>query len=162
MYCDRCGTPTNQGAAVCSSCGRAFPNDLPAPAASRAGHIRLLGICWLALSVLRILPGIALIVIAGMGTRFLPPNLPAGVTILIEAIVIFLWVNLFAGLITSWALLSRQPWARTFAIVVGIINLWDLPFGVALGIYTLWVLLRTNSDQEFAQHIQAHPASAQI
>jgi hypothetical protein len=53
------------------------------------------------------------------------------------------------GIIAGWGLLDRQPWARTLAIVLGVINLIHIPFGTALGIYTLWVLLPAESEQEY-------------
>jgi hypothetical protein len=55
------------------------------------------------------------------------------------------------GLIAGWGLLARQPWARTLAIVLGSLSLFDVPFGTALGIYTLWVLLPARSEEEFRQ-----------
>src|SRR6266852_3303715 len=48
----------------------------------------------------------------------------------------------------GWGLLQRQPWARTIAIVLGILALFHPPFGTALGIYTLWVLLAAESRVE--------------
>ena len=33
--------------------------------------------------------------------------------------------------------------------MLGIIALFNLPFGTALGIYTLWVLMSPNADQEY-------------
>ena len=55
------------------------------------------------------------------------------------------------GIIASWGLLERQPWARMLAIVLGCFNLLDMPFGTALGIYTLWVLLPARSEEEYRQ-----------
>ena len=53
------------------------------------------------------------------------------------------------GIFAGWGLLTRQSWARAFALVFGGINLMELPFGTALGIYTLWVLLPTESQKEY-------------
>jgi hypothetical protein len=121
-----------------------------------------LGILWLALSAVRLIPGVGLIFIAVMGTRFLPPDFPAFVIGLVQGLIILLWINLVAGAITSWALLSHQQWARTAAIIVGVVNLWDLPFGAALGIYTLWVLLPTKSKQECTEVVHGRSASAHV
>jgi hypothetical protein len=163
MYCDRCGAQANQDAITCSSCGRKFGNVALSLASNRrAGHVRILGILWLALSAVRLIPGVGLIFIAVMGTRFLPPDFPAFVIGLVQGLIILLWINLVAGAITSWALLSHQQWARTAAIIVGVVNLWDLPFGAALGIYTLWVLLPTKSKQEYTEVVHGRSASAHV
>jgi hypothetical protein len=45
--------------------------------------------------------------------------------------------------------MHREQWARTVAIILGVISLFNVPFGTALGIYTLWVLLSPNADQEY-------------
>jgi hypothetical protein len=55
------------------------------------------------------------------------------------------------GFIAGWGLLSREPWARMLAIILGAVSLVDVPFGTALGIYTLWVLLPARSEEEFRQ-----------
>ena len=49
MYCDRCGTRLTEGQRFCPTCGKA-PGPTPMmPVQGRiAGHIRLLGILWLA------------------------------------------------------------------------------------------------------------------
>jgi hypothetical protein len=41
------------------------------------------------------------------------------------------------------------------AIVTGVFNLIDIPFGTALGIYTLWVLLPTESEREYREAARA-------
>jgi hypothetical protein len=113
-----------------------------------AGHIRLLGILWLALSALRLVPGLILIVVSG-GWQFLPPDLPGFVAPLLAIFGGLLSLSGIAGIVAGWGLLAREPWARTLAIVIGCLNLIDLPFGTALGIYTLWVLLSGNAEQEY-------------
>jgi hypothetical protein len=42
---------------------------------------------------------------------------------------------------TGRALRRRQPRGRVAALVLGVLNLFVLPFGTALGIYSYWVLL---------------------
>jgi uncharacterized membrane protein YdfJ with MMPL/SSD domain len=45
--------------------------------------------------------------------------------------------------------MERRPWARTMAIVVGIIALLHPILGTVLGIYTLWVLLPGDAEAEY-------------
>ncbi|MEZ4633730.1 MAG: hypothetical protein R2856_01910 [Caldilineaceae bacterium] len=46
-------------------------------------------------------------------------------------------------------LLMRKSWGRYLAIIVGILNLPNLPIGTALGIYSLWVLFKTEAVEYF-------------
>lgn len=46
------------------------------------------------------------------------------------------------GVIGGIALLRKQPWARILVLIVGAVDLLDIPLGTALGIYTFWVLMR--------------------
>jgi hypothetical protein len=55
------------------------------------------------------------------------------------------------GVGAGWGLLQREGWARPAAIALGILNLFDPPFGTALGIYTLWVLLPAESEREYRE-----------
>jgi len=47
-------------------------------------------------------------------------------------------------------LLKRFSWARILVLVLGALNLLNVPFGTALGIYTFWVLLDDQSVKMFA------------
>jgi hypothetical protein len=54
-----------------------------------------------------------------------------------------------ASLAAGLSLLQLKPWARSLAMVLGILILVRIPFGTALGIYTLWVLAPTPSAEEY-------------
>ena len=50
MFCDRCGTRLSDPANFCPTCGKTARTTPLMPVQSRiAGHVRLLGIFWLAL-----------------------------------------------------------------------------------------------------------------
>jgi hypothetical protein len=118
-----------------------------------AGHVRLLGIFWLAISALRLIPG--LILVAFASTRLLPPEVPDFVHALLPAIgFVFLFVA-GIGIAAGCGLLMRQSWARMLAVIFGGISLIDIPFGTALGIYTLWVLLPAESEAEYRSMSQS-------
>ena len=53
------------------------------------------------------------------------------------------------GLFAGYGLLTRKPWARILAIVVGILSLINFPIGTAIGIYTLWVLMQLVASEYF-------------
>jgi hypothetical protein len=53
------------------------------------------------------------------------------------------------GLIGGIYLLKRRPWARILVLVLGFLNLIEIPIGTALGIYTIWVLLKDETVNLF-------------
>jgi hypothetical protein len=123
------------------------------PVKSRiAGHIRLLGILWIAISAYRLLPGLFLFSVFGHGDAgFLPREVPFFVHGILRTVGSLFLAGGVLGIVTGWGLLERQPWARMLAIVLGCFSLVEMPLGTALGIYTLWVLLPAQSEQEYRQ-----------
>lgn len=148
MFCDGCGAQLQNGQRFCPSCGKPIAGVLVSTSGI-AGHVRLLGILWLAISAVRLVPAVAILGMLQTNFDFLPPDVPSFVPHLISLFgIIFLGVGLL-GVAIGWGLLTWQPWARTAAIVFGCISLLELPFGTALGIYTLWALLPEQSRREY-------------
>jgi O-antigen ligase len=114
---------------------------VPAPQSRVAANLRPLAICWLILSIVRLIPGLFLVLGADVATSFLPPDVPDFIPVLLHGIGIVFIAGAAIGLFAGWGLMERQPWARMLAIILGIFSLFDVPFGTALGVYTLWVLL---------------------
>jgi hypothetical protein len=112
-----------------------------------AGHVRLLGIFWLALSALRLIPGLFLLALGG--ARLFPPDVPPFVHAILPAIGMAFLILAAIGIVTGCGLLARQSWARMLAIIFGAFSLIDIPFGTAIGVYTLWVLLPAESEREY-------------
>jgi hypothetical protein len=153
MFCDRCGTKLSETQRFCPTCGKAAGTVPMMPTQGRiAGHVRLLGIFWLALSAFRLIPGLFLVSFFRNGVMgFLPPDVPFFVHGLLRGVGMVFLATGVIGIMAGWGLLERQPWARMLAIVLGCLNLMDMPFGTALGIYTLWVLLPAKSEEEYRQ-----------
>ncbi len=163
MFCDQCGAELQASQAFCSKCGKVIrgPISFAAPRPGRvAGHIRLLGIFWLALSALDAVGGVAVIIVANtIFGRWRGENVPFFLHPLLTAVGIFAIAKAAGGFLAGWGLLNRQPWARMLAIVLGVISLFfHIPFGTALGIYTLWVLLPAHSEQEYEKYQSASAA----
>ena len=155
MFCDRCGTALQQFQRFCPSCGKGVGPVPLMPQGSRiAGHVRLLGIFWLAISAFRLIPGIFLVSIFHSGFPFFP-GVPGFVHGIVRSVGGLLLVGAVLGIAAGWGLLERQPWARMLAIVLGCFSLLDMPFGTALGIYTLWVLLPAASEEEYRRIARA-------
>jgi zinc-ribbon domain len=153
IYCVRCGREIQENDSFCPSCGKPV-RDVPLmPAHNRiAGHLRLLGILWIALSAFRFAGGTIMVNIFDHG---FPPDIPPFVHNLLEGIGGTLICAGILGIIAGWGLLARQGWARMLAIVIGCIGLMDMPFGTALGVYTLWVLLPAESEQQYRRMAQS-------
>ena len=156
MFCDRCGAQVEPSQSFCPRCGKALTNVPLMPVQNRiAGHLRLLGILWLALSAFRLLPGLVLVSIFRPEMRLLPPDVPPFVPYIVQTIGFSLVVMAAIGAAVGWGLLTRQSWARLTALIFGGLSLIDMPFGTALGIYTLWVLLPARSEEEYRKIAQA-------
>lgn len=119
----------------------------------------MLGIFWLALSAFRLLPGLILVLLFSGGWSVFMPQMPSIFGMILLGLGALLSLGAVAGIVTGWGLLAREPWAQTLAIVLGALNLMDLPFGTAIGIYTLWVLLPEGSEREYRSlHSAGAPA----
>jgi hypothetical protein len=158
MFCDQCGSQLQAGQLHCSRCGKAVLGPQQVRRNRVQEHVRLLGILWIAYSVLHILGAMFVLLVgrAVVSSAFHIPNAPPelpGILQMLRPIIAFIgWIlvaKAAAGLIAGWGLLQREPWARILALVVGFIALLHVPLGTALGIYTLWVLLPAQSDNEY-------------
>jgi hypothetical protein len=155
MFCDRCGAQLLETNRYCSTCGKPVVGNMPLmPVQSRiAGHIRMLGILWLALSGMLLVGGGVMLAIfrsGGLWEGGFPPGAPP----FVHGILCFIGTLLVAGgvlvVIAGWGLLDRQAWARMLTIVLACFALLlFMPFGTLLGIYTLWVLLPAQSEEEY-------------
>jgi hypothetical protein len=183
MYCAHCGAQVMPGQIFCSKCGQAIsgaptrasmatpapppqasisPTGLPAQTSSSAGfarpsrvarHVGALGALWIGLSVVRLIPGVALGAFGHMGFPFMLMPIPAQVRLFVAPFLGMIGLLIsgyaIAGVIAGWGLLAHTPWARVLAIVLGCISLIHFPFGTALGIYTLWVLIPERGEAEY-------------
>lgn len=136
----------------------------PQPAATTPGggrvarHLSAMAICWITISLIRGLGALAVLFVAhsllpNLRLYFpearMEPPIPHFVVPLISSIGICLALFAVAGLAVGWGLLRRELWARMGAIILGILNLVEIPAGTALGIYTLWVLLPADGENEY-------------
>ncbi len=164
MFCDQCGTPLQAGQKFCSRCGKEITGLVftGAPRPGRVeGHVRLLGILWMAFSALEVVGGVVALIVGGW--VFGPDGPAAGAPSFVRPLVaiagIFSIIKGAFGFPAGWGLLNRQSWARPMALIVGVISLFfHIPFGTAMGVYTLWVLLPTRSEEEYERYQKAGTA----
>ena len=113
-------------------------------------HITLLGILYIALSASCLLAAcIVFTAVVGGGilsgddtAMFYTWRVGTSVTLLLLVLSI-------PGFIGAYGLLKRRMWGRYLVLVLGAMNLVNLPFGTALGIYTFWVLLQNEAAKLF-------------
>jgi hypothetical protein len=167
MFCTACGTQIAIDQAVCTKCGTPTSIGIMQGGGRRvAEHYRLLGILMIVYSGLVTVTGFAILLVSRVIVAHIfelphngPPP-PAFVIGIIGPIMSCIgWFALakgVAGIVAGSGLLSRAPWARTLAVVVGFLSLLSIPIGTALGIYTIWVLLSQGAEREYDQLALAH------
>src|SRR5437763_15154675 len=118
MFCDTCGTRLSDTQRFCPSCGKSAGSVPLMPVKGRiAGHIRLLGILWLASAAIHLIPGFFLITFLRPG-YLLPIDAPPFLGPLMHMIGLFLFGGAVLSLMAGWGLLERQPWARALSLVL--------------------------------------------
>jgi len=149
MFCNRCGTPLQPDYNLCPKCGT--PTARMRVVASDPGrfarHVHTLGILWIVVSALWLVPSFFLLTM-GQAIHFFPTGGPFA-HLFVPPIMFGLGAGFLlvagGGICVGWGLMRYEPWARIAAIVLGVIALLHPPFGTLLGIYTLWVLLSNDA-----------------
>ena len=113
-------------------------------------HVTVLGVLYIAFGALGILAAIIVFVaIVGGGILSGDSEAMAITAIVGPAITLFLFILSAPGVIGGIFLLKLRPWARILILILGFLNLLNIPFGTILGIYTIWVLLKNETTQLF-------------
>jgi hypothetical protein len=121
-------------------------------------HVELLGILYILWGGLFLLTGLAVLALgvgaAAIGASFTPEDAAGrlaatltAVTFIVLAGVLLVWC--VAHIWNGVALRRHGEWARAVGLVLGILDLFVLPFGTALGIYALWVLMNDQARPLF-------------
>ena len=120
-------------------------------------HLTILGALHIAFNITALLGGIVVFtVLPGVGLLSASAEAFAvlsGIAYLIGGALLAISAP---GILAGIGLLQRRSWARVVGLIVGFLELLNLPFGTALGIYTLWVLF----DDECASALRSHKPSA--
>lgn len=62
----------------------------------------------------------------------------------------FISILSLPGIIGGLGLLRFRPWARYLVMILGVLQLFNVPIGTAVGAYTLWVLVQDETEELFA------------
>jgi len=115
-------------------------------------HVTVLGILYLAFSVLGLLLAIIIFTaVVGGGIISGDSEAIAITSIVGPAVALFFVLLSTPGLIGGIYLLKHRPWARILVLILGFLNLINIPFGTILGIYTLWVLMQDDAIALFTR-----------
>ncbi len=130
----------------------------PRPAASSPNmeeHVKILGILYIAFSALGLLAAVIVFIAVTGGGLISGDDTAIFVTSIVgTSIAAFLVLLSAPGIIGGIGLLKRQPWSRVLVLVLGVINLINIPFGTALGVYTIWALTNKETEQLFKNESQ--------
>ena len=113
-------------------------------------HVTVLGVLYIAFSALGILAAIIVFTAVVGGGLISGDSEAMAITAIVGPIIaLFLILVSVPGIIGGIGLLKRRNWARVLALVLGFLNLLNIPFGTALGVYTIWVLLKDETVRLF-------------
>lgn len=168
MVCPGCSAVVAQDVHFCPNCGAqvraaqpvyiAYPPPLLPPVPRVQRNLQTLGILWCIFGAYRVVAGlIGMIVLRAVtlrtfGTYGWPFDASAAsswMSSLIPILAVYTVCIAALALLVGFSLLTRRPWGRALAIVVGILTLLKPILGTALGIYTLWVLGPSASGDEY-------------
>jgi hypothetical protein len=112
-------------------------------------HVKVVAVLHIALGVIGLIGAMIVLAIFGLagGIAFSQGERgPAGIIGLVALCIgAFIVLLSIPGIIAGWGLLAQKSWARVLMIVIGALNLLNIPFGTALGVYTIWALI--NDDR---------------
>ncbi len=117
-------------------------------------HIRILGWLYIAHGAIFLLvAGFIFVLLTGIGviTGIASGDFEAVAILPFVAFVVAMALTFISlpGLVCGAGLLRQRGWARILALVLAVLNIFNLPFGTALSVYTFWVLLNEDSSDYF-------------
>ena len=114
-------------------------------------HITVIGILYIAFSALGILAAIIVFTAVVGGGLISGDSEAMTITAIVGPTIAFFLILVSApGIIGGIGLLKRRDWARILVLILGFLNLINIPFGTVLGVYTIWALLKDETVQHFS------------
>lgn len=114
-------------------------------------HTQLVAILHITMGALSLLGALAVFTFLGLAGGIVVSQGEAEAAGILGIIAVmlggFLTLMALPGLIGGWALYTERSWGRPVVLILGALQLLNIPFGTALGIYTFWALLRTTPDE---------------
>jgi hypothetical protein len=115
-----------------------------------AKHVKILGWLHIVMGILFLIVGLivsAFLIFGGV----LSNDYDALTAFTIMAVFIggLLTIIGLPGIIAGIGLLKRKNWGRILAIIVGLLNITNIPVGTAIGAYTAYILLMQETAPAF-------------
>ena len=124
-------------------------------------HVMVLAWINIGFSALVLFMGImGMFVLAGIGILSQEAEALRVLTFLGTGAAVFFGVMALPGFAAGYGLLKRRAWGRILGMIVGVLNLFNVPVGTAVGVYTLWVLTHEQAADYFAPAAVNRPSSA--
>ena len=115
-------------------------------------HVTVLGALYIAFGILGLIAAIVVFVaVAGGGWLSRDHDVVAITTTIAVLIGGFLTLLSIPAIVGGAGLMKHAPWARILVLILGVINIFNIPFGTVLAIYTLWVLLNDETARMFSE-----------
>lgn len=113
-------------------------------------HVTILGWLYIVSNAILLPIGLCgLLFFVGIGFVSADPTAFSVLGIIGMVSVLFFTALALPGLLTGYGLLKRKKWGYILGIVMGFLNLVNLPVGTAIGIYTLFVLFQDSASGYF-------------
>lgn len=113
-------------------------------------HVKVVGWLNIVLSILAIAAGLCVAVVVIGGGLISEDNTAITVTRIVGMVLLGIALVLaIPDLIAGIGLLRYKNWARILAIILGVLNLMNIPVGTAVGVYTLYVMLDDETSALF-------------
>jgi hypothetical protein len=124
-------------------------------------HVTVLGALYIGFSALGVVGAIVIFIVVAGGGLISGDHTAIAITALVGTLIGgFILLLSIPGLIGGIGLLYRKEWARILVIILGFLNLLNIPFGTILGIYTIWALMRPEMVQYFGDQTRSQPPPA--
>jgi len=113
-------------------------------------HITILGALYIASGALGVFIAlIVFVVVTGGGLMSGDPEAITITALVGTSIAGFFMIISIPDIVCGIGLLKKKSWSRIFALILGCINLINIPFGTALGVYTIWVFFNEETKKIF-------------
>jgi len=110
-------------------------------------HLQLLGVFYVGFGILGALAALVVFVAITGGGLISGDHTAMAITATVGTLIAGLLLLLsIPSILGGVGLMRNAAWARPLVLILGVLNLFNIPFGTALGIYTFWVLLHDRTS----------------
>lgn len=124
-------------------------------------HTHIMVLAWINIgfSALFLFIGVfALFFLTGIGVASQEAEAMSILAFIGTAAALFFGALALPGFAAGYGLLKKRNWGRVLAIIVAVLDLFNIPIGTAIGLYALWLLTHHHAADYFSPaDLQAPP-----